>query len=409
MSLSRLLSALLIAALCGAAMCQTLPSSCNACTDLNRDVYSRGRPSVVWCSATAPTPSPIASSSGTCLPTNFFVQRPFLVPDRSDIQCDAGQPAPCPPSAPFASFTPCDCAQSCFLGEKEGASYLLRSCESCVALGGYWMAGDDLMSSACIKYSYAVSCNDGEEGCRENTWGFPYCRVPSLVESRLLPNAPEVIPQVYTTPWHCAHGTSFCSSIRIGAPGCIAMIFFLCLIPLALILMCLARMLPAEAPNGGDEAAPEQCGFLSLFRCVHRDCHRDFQSSTSFRAILAEFWASYFWAPIVLLSIVCSLIFGFFYLLLQIIISPCRQLAPAHPADAATEPTHQQPARADARVGMQTACNQSVSEQSAVHRLQELDRMLSEGLVTVEEHRRKRSAILECMEPLELEHVRASA
>jgi hypothetical protein len=225
----------------------------------------------------------------------------------------------------------------------------------------------------------------------------------------LLLNAPEVIPQVYTTPWQCAHGTSFCSSIRIGAPGCIAMIFFLCLIPLALILMCLARMLPAEAPNGGDEAAPEQCGILSLFRCVHRDFHRSSQNSTSFRAIVAEFWASYFWAPIVLLLIVCSLIFGFFYLLLQIIMCPCRQLAPAHAADAATEPTQQQPVGADARVGMQTACNQSVSEQSAAHRLQELDRMLSEGLVTVEEHKRKRSAILECMEPLELEQVRASA
>ena len=341
------------------------------------------------------------------MPANFLVQRPFLEPAVSDVQCDAVQAAPCPPSAPFASITPCDCAQSCFRGEKEGASYLPRSCESCVALGGNWMAGGDLTSSACIKYTYSVKCNDGDDGCEGNTWGFPYCRVPSLVKSDLLLNLPGVTPQVYTTHWQCAHGTSFCSSIRIGAQGCIAMIFFLCLIPLALILMLLARMLPAEAPNGGDEEAPKQCGFLDLFRCVHRDVHRG--QNTSFRAIVAEFWASYFWAPIVLLYIVGSLMFGFFYLLLQIIMCPCRQLAPAHPADAATEPTQQQPAGADARVGMQTACNQSVSEQSAAHRLQELDRMLSEGLVTVEEHKRKRSAILECMEPLELEQVRASA
>ncbi len=83
--------------------------------------------------------------------------------------------------------------------------------------------------------------------------------------------------------------------------------------------------------------------------------------------------------------------------------------APAGPADAATEPAQQQPAGADACVAMQSGCDQSLGEQSAVHRLQELDRMLSEGLVTVEEHKRRRSAILECMEPLELEQVRASA
>jgi hypothetical protein len=95
--------------------------------------------------------------------------------------------------------------------------------------------------------------------------------------------------------------------------------------------------------------------------------------------------------------------------LLKMIMCPCRQHAPARPADAATEPTQQQPAGTDACVGMQTECNQSVSEQSAAHRLQQLDRMLSEGLVTVEEHKRRRSAILECMEPLELEQVRVSA
>ena len=405
MSFSRLLSTLLIAALCGAAMCQTLPSSCNACTGLNLlYVYGGGQPSVVWCSATAPTPSPIASSSGTCVPTKFLVQRPFLEPSLSDIQCDAGnQAAPCPPTAPFASFAPCDCAQSCFRGEKEGASYLLRSCESCVALGGNWIAGDDLMSSACIKYSYVVKCDADETGCPVASWGFPYCRAPSLVDSRLLKNDIGKTPQVYTTLWQCAHGTSFCSSIRIGASGCVAMIFFLCLIPLALIIMCLARMFPAEALN----ATPES-GFL----CMVRFPHSHSQICSFIPAIVTEFWISYFWAPFVLIYYPLLLIFGLILAwskLFEKIMCPSQQHAPAGPADAATEHTQLQPAGADACVGTLTECNQSVNEQSAAHRLQELERMLSEGLVTVEEHKRRRSAILECMEPLELEQVRASA
>ena len=137
------------------------------------------------------------------------------------------------------------------------------------------MAGDDLMSSACIQYSYVVKCDDDETGCPVASWGFPYCRVPSLVDSRLLMNHIGITPQVYTTPWQCAHGTSFCSSIRIGASGCVAMIFFLCLIPLALIIMCLARMFPAEAPNGDDDAAPDPdpCGFLSWVHCFEMHLH----------------------------------------------------------------------------------------------------------------------------------------
>ena len=95
--------------------------------------------------------------------------------------------------------------------------------------------------------------------------------------------------------------------------------------------------------------------------------------------------------------------------LLEMMMCPWQQHAPAGPADDATEPAQQQPAGSDACVVLQTGCDQSMGEQSAAHRLQELERMLSEGLVTVEEHKRRRSAILECMEPLELEQVRASA
>ena len=171
MSLARLLPALLIAALCGAVTCQTMPSSCNACTNLNREsVYDVGRPSVVWCSATAPTPSPIASSSGTCMPTAFLVQRPFRKPEGARIQCVSGnQAAPCPPTAPFASFAPCDCSLSCVGGEKEAASYLLRSCESCVALGANWMAGDDLVSASCrkpraLRNRYLAGCHRMSSG-----------------------------------------------------------------------------------------------------------------------------------------------------------------------------------------------------------------------------------------------------
>jgi hypothetical protein len=80
MSFSRLLSALLIAALCGAAMCQILPSSCNACTDLNRDVYGRGRPSVVWCSATPPLLPPSQAAVEPACPPNFSSNAHSLYP-----------------------------------------------------------------------------------------------------------------------------------------------------------------------------------------------------------------------------------------------------------------------------------------------------------------------------------------
>jgi hypothetical protein len=136
-------------------------------------------------------------------------------------------------------------------------------------------------------------------------------------------------------------------------------------------------------------------------------------------AIVAEFWISYFWAPFVLLYypflLIFSLILAWSKLFERYILCD----APAAPADDATEPAQQQPAGADACVVVQTGCDQSLGGQSAgetgcdqslggqsaAHRLQELDRMLSEGLVTVEEHKRRRSAILECMEPLELEQV----
>ena len=195
------------------------------------------------------------------------------------------------------------------------------------------------------------------------------------------------------------------------------MIFFLCLIPLALIIMCLARMFPAEALN----ATPES-GFL----CMVRFPHSHSQICSFIPAIVTEFWISYFWAPFVLIYYPLLLIFGLILAwskLFEKIMCPSQQHAPAGPADAATEPAQQQPAGADACVAMQsgcdqslggqsageTGCDQSLGGQSAAHRLQELERMLSEGLVTVEEHKRRRSAILECMEPLELEQVRASA
>ena len=359
------------------------------------------------------------------MPTTFLVQRPFFTARVSDIQCDTGnQIAPCPPSAPFASFAPCDCVQSCYGGKKEGTSYLLRSCETCVALGGNWMAGDDLISSACIGYAYTPSgpnCNnDDTDGCvQEASRGFPYCS--SFAGSSLLLNYVGTTPQVYTTPWQCAHGTSFCSSIRIGASPCVAMIFFLSLIPLALINMCLARVFPAEAPN----PAPD-CSFL----CMVRFSHSLSQLGSFIPATVAEFCISYFWAPLVLLYYPFQLIFS-------LILALCKWFdmifCDAHegPAGDATEPPQQQPPGADACVVVETGCDQSLGGQSAgetgcdqslggqsatgcdqslggqsvAHRLQELDRMLSEGLVTAEEHKRRRSAILECMEPLELEQV----
>jgi len=108
MSLSCLLSALLIAALCGAAMCQTLPSSCNACTALNQDVTfsGAGRASVVWCSATAPTPSPIASSSGTwCLPI-FSSSAHFLNPPSQTFYATQGRPHHVRPLLPLLPSRP---------------------------------------------------------------------------------------------------------------------------------------------------------------------------------------------------------------------------------------------------------------------------------------------------------------
>jgi hypothetical protein len=295
------------------------------------------------------------------------------------------------------------------------------------------MAGDDLMSSACIEYAYTPSgpnCNnDDTDGCvQETSRGFPYCS--SIADSRLLLNHVGTTPQVYTTPWQCAHGTSFCSSIRIGASACVAMIFFLSLIPLALINMCLVRVFPAEAPN----PAPD-CSFL----CMVRFSHSHSQMCSFIPASVTEFCISYFWAPFVLLYYPFLLIFSLILAwskLFQMILSMCD--APAGPADDATQPAQQQPAGADACVVVQTGCDQSLGGQSAgcdqslggqsagcdqslggqsagcdqslggqsvAHMLQELDRMLSEGLVTVEEHKRRRSAILECMEPLELEQV----
>ena len=157
------------------------------------------------------------------MPTTSLVQRPFRnFAIGSRIQCDSGnQAAPCPPTAPFASFAPCDCAQSCVGGEEEGALYLLRSCEACVSFGGNWMAGDDLISASCIRYSRQVPCHDNktddaDEACFVVKMGFPYCS--SLADSQLLLNHPGVTPQVYVMPFpHCIIVTLWPGTRRLGS------------------------------------------------------------------------------------------------------------------------------------------------------------------------------------------------
>jgi hypothetical protein len=69
----------------------------------------------------------------------------------------------------------------------------------------------------------------------------------------------------------------------------------------------------------------------------------------------------------------------------------------------------QQPPDADACIVVHESLDvegiATLEEQGTVRKLQELKRLLSEGLVTMEEYKRRRSAVLECAGWLELERV----
>jgi hypothetical protein len=253
------------------------------------------------------------------------------------------------------------------------------------------MAGDDLISASCIRHSKQVPCHDDkpdddDEACFDINMRFPYCS--SLADSSLLLNEPGVTPQVYTTPWQCAHGTSFCSSIRINAIGCVAMILCLCLIPYPFISMYLARVYPAVSRDGDDDEAPvNQSSFFCFLEGVH-GCHKNSQRWTFVPPIVAEFFLAYLWAPFALVALFISLLI---YLIFEVASAPA----------SASAPVQQQPPDADARIVVLESLDvegiaSDLDVQGTVRRLQELKRLLSEGLVTMEEYKRRRSAVLEC-------------
>jgi hypothetical protein len=318
MPLTRLFSTLVIAALCNAAWSQDLPSSCSNCVAVNQDnVYNLGRPSVVWCSSDPPRPLPVGSSSGTCLPTTSVIQTPFKYPNGT-IQClvrgvDTINPPPCPATAPFASFASCECSNSCFAVTEEEPAYMLRSCASCVALGYNWITEDDLNSSSCILYDddkETDSCSDqedqraGKKCIRAGAYsGFPYCSPKAAFDKRYGPTSRGLA--AYTTSSQCARGLSFCSSIRVGKAGCIAMIVFLSNIPIALIIMCWSRkfIILERSPSSDSSGMLFECTEMAF--CSYQQCHR--KSSYAWLSLFCEFWQTYFYAPMSLTIAFCYL------------------------------------------------------------------------------------------------------
>jgi hypothetical protein len=315
MPFTRLFSTLLITAFCNAALSQDLPSSCGNCLALNQDnVYDLGRPSVVWCSSDPPRPSPVGSSSGTCLPTTSLIQPPFKYPNGS-IQCvDTIHPPPCPATAPFASFASCECSNSCFALTKEKPAYLLRSCASCVALGYYWITEDDLSSLSCIRYDddkEDAACREAQDkkgkqnskDCIQSAKyrGFPYCTPQAAADKRY--GRPSMYISVYTSPSQCANGQSFCASIRVGRAGCIAMIVCLSNILITTIIMFWSRKFAIlERSPHSDSSQETRSGWpfdVSVVACiVYRDCHG--KSESHICNLFCEIFATYLFAPVLL-------------------------------------------------------------------------------------------------------------
>jgi hypothetical protein len=332
-----LFSVLLAAALCNSACSQDLPSSCSDCTALNPDnVYDLGRPSAVWCSSDPPRPSPIRSSGGTCLLTTSLIQPPFTYPNGS-IQCSAlninTMTPPCAATAPYASFASCECSNSCFAGTKKEPAYLVRSCASCVARGYSWIAQDDLNSLSCMRYDddkETDSCSDAEDKekgkkcIRKAAYsGFPYCTPQAAADKRYGP--PSFDSQVYTTPFECAQGVSFCASIRIGRGDCIAMIVLLSNTFMSLIIMCwsrkFAKVAMVERSPNSDSNEENRTGWLfdmtEVACCFYADCRiKEYHRACN---IFCEFCATFLCAPMMLFT-------AFYWLAGLIFINLCRIL-----------------------------------------------------------------------------------
>jgi hypothetical protein len=136
--------------------------------------------------------------------------------------------------------------------------------------------------------------------------------------------------------------------------------------------------------------------------------------------IVTEFFVAYLYAPFALLSLCFGLlitIFDFatacfwgrgagrpeetqsFGTRLAFRLRPCQQHTPASAPAAANDPVQRQPPDADAYIVMYESLDVEgipLEVQGMVRKLQELKRLLSEGLVTMEEYKRRRSAVLEC-------------